>query len=189
MEPDARFCLVDGDESRAAPEELVLAERYAGPRRAQFLAGRRAARMLTQAVWSADECGLPLPPPGWTGSIAHTAALAVAAAEPAADHTLGIDLEEIAPERPAIADVVLREDEDAPNWLELLRVFCLKEALYKALYPHLRRSVDFQEVAVRLAPDAAAIFEFHLDCGSRFRGAGGSRMVQDKIFAWARVWR
>jgi 4'-phosphopantetheinyl transferase EntD len=188
VEPNACFRVVDGDETGAAPEELLLAARFTGPRRAQFLAGRRAARTLTQAVWGVEESGVPLPPPGWTGSISHTAALAVAAAEPADGHTLGIDLEEIAPERPAIAEIVLRDDEAPPNWLELLRVFCLKEALYKALYPHLRRTVDFKEVAARQTPDAA-IFQLHLDCGSAFYASGGSRLVQDKIFAWARVWK
>ena len=188
MAPDACFCVVTGADDCAFPQERRLAARFTGPRRAQFLAGRQAARMLTGEVWLADERGLPLPPPGWTGSIAHTATLAVAAAEPAEGHTLGIDLEEISPARPDIADIVLRKDEQARDWLELLRIFCLKEAIYKALYPRLGRFVDFKEVAVRTAPDGTVTIDLFLDCGRRFRSEGGSRIEKSRIFAWARIW-
>jgi enterobactin synthetase component D len=188
MELKTSFCAVDGEDAWASAEERVLAARFAGPRRAQFLAGRRAARALTGATVLADPDGLPVFPANWTGSIAHTARMAVAAIAPAGEYTIGVDLEEMAPERPAIAEVVLCEGEPARDWIALLRTFCLKEALFKALYPQLRRFVDFKEARVQTEGDRAR-FELHLDCGTELRCEGGSRVVEDRMFAWARVWR
>jgi enterobactin synthetase component D len=190
MELRTRFCAVDGADDWASPEERSLAARYTGPRRDQFLAGRRAARALAGEPVLAEPDGLPVFPPGWTGSIAHTARMAVAAIAPAGRFDIGVDIEDLAPERPAIVDLVLSDSEPVPgDWASLLRVFCLKEALYKALYPSLRRFVDFKEVSVRAAGDGPAAFELHLDCGRQFVCDGGSRRIEDRMFAWARVWR
>ncbi len=95
---------------------------------------------------------LPVWPAGWLGSISHSGAWAVAAvASEARCQALGLDLQDlIAPQ--TVADVqplVATERElarmaaqwDRPHALTLL--FSAKEALYKALYPRLRRFQDF----------------------------------------------
>ena len=95
---------------------------------------------------------LPVWPAGWLGSISHSGAWAVAAvASKARCQALGLDLQDlIAPQ--TVADVqplVATERElarmaaqwDRPHALTLL--FSAKEALYKALYPRLRRFQDF----------------------------------------------
>jgi len=74
------------------------------------------------------------------------------------DHgTLGVDLEEYGPPRPGIAARVLTPDEreavDAlppeRQWIAVLLRFSIKEAIYKALNPYLRRYVGFHEAAVK----------------------------------------
>jgi enterobactin synthetase component D len=157
-------------------------------RHGQFEAGRQAARTLVDAPVLADADGAPLFPAPWTGSIAHTTEIAVALCAPAGKWTVGVDVENLVPARPAIAQMILRDDEAIPSeWEELLRVFCLKEALYKALYPHLKRYVDFKEAIVRTQGDGSAEIALELDCGRAFVAEGASLRVSQWMLAWARV--
>jgi 4'-phosphopantetheinyl transferase EntD len=159
-----------------------------GTRHNQFLAGRQAARSLVDEPVTADLDGAPLFPPPWTGSIAHTSDLAVALCAPAGEWTVGVDVERLDPERPAIASLILRDDESVPTrWEELLRIFCLKEALYKALYPRVRRYIDFKEAFVRASGDGSAEITVALDCGQLFVAEGASLRFSHWMIAWARV--
>jgi enterobactin synthetase component D len=184
----ASFCPVYPCFDSLSEEELALANRFKGARQAQFLAGRRAGRLLTGGPILSDEDGMPIFPTGWTGSIAHTAHLAVAVATVAGPFTIGVDLENISPERRAVEELVIHEADTFPQgWEGLLRVFCLKEALYKAIYPHVRTHVDFQEVVVHTGMDGPASFTLCLDSGRVFKAKGGSRRLNGAMFAWAWV--
>lgn len=77
----------------------------------------------------------------------------------ARDGTLGVDLENYAPQRLSIAGHILTESEEADiaqmpddrKWISLLIRFSIKESIYKAVDPYVRRYVGFHEAIV--APD------------------------------------
>ncbi len=77
----------------------------------------------------------------------------------ARDGSLGVDVEEYAPARLGIASHVLTECEereiaqmpDDRKWISLLIRFSIKESIYKAVDPFVRRYVGFHEAIV--APD------------------------------------
>jgi len=144
------------------PAEQAWVDSKPPRRRRELVAGRAALRSALQAVgWSADRPLLSRPrggpelPEGFTGSISHKAGQALAAAAPARGRTIGVDTEVLdRRDRRAIAERVLRRSEldrwrsDGGQWPALLRVFSLKEAVYKALHPWVRRYVGFHEAEV-----------------------------------------
>jgi enterobactin synthetase component D len=150
--------------------ERVAAARYRGGRADEYLAGRRALRAAVAALGldvavgaiDADERGAPRLPDGVVGSISHKATLALALAAPAAGWTVGVDLERRAPRPTDIARKVLTVDElagvaaldDDARRRAVVRAFAIKEAVYKAIDPYLRRYVGFLEVALRDHADA-----------------------------------
>ncbi|MEZ4402251.1 MAG: 4'-phosphopantetheinyl transferase superfamily protein [Kofleriaceae bacterium] len=164
-----------GDASPAA--ERAAAARYGDRRAREYLAGRRALRAALADLGvgpidaiAADDRGAPRLPPTVVGSISHKGSLAIAVAAPAEGWTLGIDLEARAPRRvdisrrvltPAEAAAVAHLDADG-RARAVLRTFSIKEAVYKAIDPYLRRYVGFLEVEVHqrdggvvvVAPDA-----------------------------------
>lgn len=129
----------------------------AAKRQAEFLAGRCAARLALQCaglgsgVPARGEDGAPVWPAGVWGSISHSAGVALSAVS--RDGFLGLDFEPLA--SPGIVADLSPMVADAGEW-ELLHtlprqraftlVFSLKESLYKALYPQLRRYIDFREI-------------------------------------------
>lgn len=145
------------------------------PRRARdFVAGRAALRRALHAAgWLGEgpllwtEQGRPDVPPGWTASLTHKDGLAHAVAAPSDSRvTVGIDAEvrgdrerlRIAPR--VLAPAELRRWKAAgQRWDQLLEVFSQKEAIYKALHPHLPRYIGFHEA--RFGPDGAVAL--HLD--------------------------
>jgi len=152
-----------------APERAHAAT--LGPiRRRELVTGRTALHAalgdLDTPILS-DDRGAPILPAGWVGSISHKGALAAAIAAPAGAGWLGIDLEHAAPPRLDISRRVLtpREqalladlDGDGRGRAVTLR-FSIKEAIYKAIDPHLRRYVAFTEVELDL--DGAACTVSH----------------------------
>ncbi len=154
------------------PDDHALAELHPGEReraatlaplrRREWVAGRRALRraLVTpyEVPFFADDRGAPQLPRGVVGSVSHKRALAVALAAPDDGWTVGVDLEPARrePGRVDIASRVLTPAEraiadalaGASRERAVLLAFALKEALYKAIDPHLRRYVGFQEVAV-----------------------------------------
>lgn len=143
-------------------EEWEFAASLKGYRQMQFVGGRLAlhgaAQSLGVSPWPSlpDRWGAPILPAKTVGSISHKRTLAVGMVARHDGSTLGVDLETYGPPRPRVAAKVLTPQEqrairDLPDdrrWFAILLRFSLKEALYKALHPHLRRYVDFQEVSI-----------------------------------------
>jgi 4'-phosphopantetheinyl transferase EntD len=153
------------DLGQLSPAERELTVRM-GPRRiASFVGGRVALRRALDRVGApaapllATGRGGPTLPAGFSGSISHKDDVAVAiAARAAADEHVGVDLELDAPLRVDIGRRVLRDEEQAhlavlePSERDrfVRETFAVKEAIYKAIDPVVRRYVAFQEVALEL---------------------------------------
>jgi enterobactin synthetase component D len=140
-------------------------------RRTTWIAGRLAMRAAlaglgvdATAAIMADERGAPALPQGVVGSISHKRDLAVAMAAMDMGFTLGVDIERCAPSAYDIGRRVLAEDErdelaeldEAERGLGVMLRFSLKEAIYKAIDPVLRRHVGFGEVRVTPRDDGTA---------------------------------
>lgn len=124
-------------------------------RRALVAAGAADAPRSLAAI-AADDRGAPSVPPGFKGSIAHKDEVAVALARRDDGWAVGVDVETSRPLGLGLASRILRPEEiatlptgdDAARGRELLRRFAMKEAIYKAIDPYLRRYVGFLEVAL-----------------------------------------
>ena len=148
--------------SRLEPEERALALTEGGRRQIEVVGGRLAARAAAAHVgahWPALLSGAerePLAPSSWSVSISHKNDLALALVGPAHDGTLGIDLEGDERERIAIAERICRPEEfdevqalpANAQWKSVLVRFAVKEAVYKAVYPHVRHFFGFQAAHV-----------------------------------------
>lgn len=144
------------------PEEQAWATDHAPRRAREFVAGRSALRAaLAAAGWDGahallpGEQGRPDLPHGFTGSVTHKDGQALAIARRSTGtQTLGIDSEVLGTrERLAIARKVLTPEELArwgqtSSWPALLQSFSLKEAIYKALHPHVPRYIGFDEAHI-----------------------------------------
>jgi 4'-phosphopantetheinyl transferase EntD len=128
------------------------------PEASTFAAGRRAlcealGETVEMAQIGKSDRGAPVVPRGH-GSIAHKAGPdRVVAAAIAADHLVGIDIERALPPRQAIERRILTPREQAALGDDRRRVslvFAIKEAIYKAVDPVVRRYVGFTEVEVDL---------------------------------------
>ncbi len=152
----------------AALADLVsaegLSERAVPKRRAEFLAGRWAAR---QALRSLGHDSLPIRrddgSPGWpadvVGSITHGAGRALSAVAHVRDvRSLGIDVERLMGEQTK-AELMARicsEEEratlargvEAPEPHLVTLAFSAKESLYKCLFPLVGRFMDFSAAHV-----------------------------------------
>jgi len=161
------------------PEERAYAESVRARRRVEWCGGRLALRLAIERLGVAPravprgERGQPLLPGGLTGSVSHKRRLAAALVARADAGTVGLDLEELHPERMSIASRVLRPEEEGEvlalpegeRWRSLATRFAVKEAVYKAIHPHVNRYVRFSEAAVRLEPGAAPAVSLHLEGG------------------------
>lgn len=147
--------------TRLHTHEHTFAAQLPPQRLAQWAAGRIALRAAVDtlgipcgAMLRADTGG-PLLPGTVAGSIAHKRTLAVALAVAGTGIHVGVDVEEDRPRAHLPAEEILTDDEvSAPPLpgfsrarLLLLR-FSLKEAVYKAIYPLVRRYVGFDEISV-----------------------------------------
>lgn len=112
-------------------------------------------------------------PPGLLGSVAHKTRLAVALVDAAEGQTVGVDLEELDRPRPKIARLVLRPEERAfvdqlepqHQWQAIATAFSIKEAIFKAIDPYVKRYVGFQEASVQLQGSEHAIVRLELAQG------------------------
>ncbi len=158
--PDGVEAVTDPVLAQLHPEERKLAAALRARRQIEFTGGRLAFRALRAdagPLLTGAE-GQPLAPAGLSVSVSHKRDLALALVADAGAGTLGLDLEGDGRERMTIASRVLRPDEleamqrlpAAEQWPAVLLSFALKEAAYKAIHPHLRRFVGFQEAAVTL---------------------------------------
>ncbi len=166
---------LEDDEVEAAYAALPAPERaYADSlgtlRRREVICGRTALHdalgsiepNLASAPILADDRRAPVLPAGFVGSVSHKgergAALVAPVVTPRA--CIGVDLELAQPPRQDIARFILtrREQEalDDRGKGATLR-FSIKEAIYKAIDPFVRRYVGFTEVELDVAADGTAL--------------------------------
>ena len=168
------------------PEERQAVRRAVAARKAEFAAGRTAARAAMAAL------GLPASPipmapdraPVWpqgvTGTITHTDGLALAAvALRETSRGLGLDIE---PDTALPRDLwpsVLTDAEQ--HWLQARpkagqgrlakKIFCVKEATYKAQYAASGTFLEFHDLNVTLTPETGDFHAvFQRDAGPFARG-------------------
>lgn len=157
--------------SALAEDEERCVVGFVPRRRAEFAAGRRAARKALGAFGLgassvvATARGVPMFPAGYCGSITHKGIHAVAVAGSTADViAVGIDLEldaepeesallaRVATEREAMAsDRLVAVGIESPATL----ILCAKEALFKALNPLDGEARDFQDVELSFEVDGS----------------------------------
>ncbi len=162
---------------RLHPQERRHAETLHGFRQSEWVGGRLAMSLLLQelgvraAPVLADDHGAPVLPPDFAGSISHKRDLAVALlARAPAGLSLGIDLEDLEPSRPGVAERVLRPEErvavealvEARRWIDVATRFAVKEAVYKALHRFVPRYIGFEEALVEPSPDGWDRVTLHL---------------------------
>jgi phosphopantetheine--protein transferase-like protein len=159
--------------ARLAVAERAHAETLPPGRAVTWVGGRLALRAALHALGAdaaartapdtdvapilSDDRGAPVLPAGVVGSISHKDGLAVALASVEDGWRVGVDVELLRPSRHDIAPRVLDADEraalvgldEAARRAEVLVRFALKEAVYKALDPSLRRYIGFHEVQTR----------------------------------------
>lgn len=167
--PDHPEAAVDPARALLHPDEWRDADAFGPVRRATRIGGRLALRAAlsdigadTGAPLLADDRGAPVAPAGCVASVSHKRSVAVALAARSSD-PIGVDVEILDRPRPQIAPRVLTERElrdwerlpEPERWPALLLRFSAKEALYKALDPHVRRYVGFHEVEVDATDDGA----------------------------------
>ncbi len=144
-------------------EEQARAAALAAIRRRDWVAGRLALRTalaragaVADAPVLTDDRGAPVLPAGALGSVSHKRGLAVAVAARGAAHRVGVDVELAAGSRIDLGPRVLTDREraalahldPAARARAVILRFALKEAIYKAVDPYVRRYVGFREVTV-----------------------------------------
>jgi 4'-phosphopantetheinyl transferase EntD len=159
--PHGRCVIVElVDDAPLVGPELDIAAALTPVRRKEFVSGRTALRSLLgePVAIVSDDRGAPVLPAGWVGSISHKAAHAAALVAPAGEGFVGIDIEIAAPARQAIEKRILtpREQQSVTGRDVTLR-FAIKEAIYKAVDPIVRRYVGFTEVELDVAPDGSCV--------------------------------
>lgn len=139
------------------PQEEDTANRMVPARRAEFTAGRSAARLAMDQL-GVIPCAIPqgpdrapIWPKGVNGSITHTKDIALCVMGALSQwEGIGIDLEEDAPLKDDLIKTVLTPKEReffkgaADQGLQARRIFCAKEALFKALYPRTKTFIGFE---------------------------------------------
>lgn len=189
--PDSPEPVSDDVMARLAPAEREHAASLRGFRQVQFVGGRlalqAAARQLGLRIQPVlpDDRGAPQLPEGFVGSVSHKRTIAVGMVARDTQGTLGVDIEDYGPERLSIASRVLRPAELAEietstgsrQWMGLLIRFSIKESIYKAIDPWVRRYVGFHEAEVTIDLDGTAQVALFLE-----RGEGP--FLVDARYAW-----
>jgi 4'-phosphopantetheinyl transferase EntD len=152
--------------------EQAHAQTLTGSRRRELVAGRAAlhttfaelAPELADAPILADDRGAPVLPAGWFGSVSHKGTRAAALVAPAGEARVGVDLELARPARQDIARRILtpREhtaltDRGEDRGVGVTLRFSIKEAIYKAVDPFVRRYVAFTEVELDVVDGVAHV--------------------------------
>ena len=147
-----------------SPHGSIVIVRGEGEPRVLGRAAMRAALAMPDADIPSDDRGAPCLPAGWLGSISHKQgrAAALVAPDDGAGARIGIDLEHAVAPRQPIERRILQPRERFSDRREVSLYFAVKEAIYKAIDPFLRRYVGFTEVEVSLA-DRRVITELPVD--------------------------
>ena len=192
------------DEGELLGEERAMVAGALKARRSQFATGRWCARVALGEVAEmgdvpllTDEHGAPQWPPGFVGSITHTASWTAAVAcrqgWRAGIRSIGLDAEDAAPLPPGVLEVVAsrRERGDVHRlttadpgtpWDTVL--FTAKEATYKAWYPLAAVVLSHDDIHVRLSRDGRFSATVRLSAG---RAARGARRVRGRWTVGPRV--
>jgi len=149
-----------GDPEGLFPAEAEAMARAVPARRAEFAAGRRAARAAL-ATLGLPEAEIPVGPhrvPVWpediSGAITHDRGVALAAVMPSGEGAIGIDLTEAAPLPDDTRSTILPQPEEAGLiGLEARMAFSAKESLFKALFPGLETFFGFEAAVFLPRPD------------------------------------
>ncbi|HEY5950702.1 MAG TPA: 4'-phosphopantetheinyl transferase superfamily protein [Kofleriaceae bacterium] len=170
--PHGRCLIVElgeGDDGPLVGDERAIAAALPALRRREFIAGRTALRSLLgePVAIVPDDRGAPVLPAGWVGSISHKGERAAALVAPAGDGFVGLDIELAAPPRLPIEKRILtpREQDQIVEGRDVTLRFAIKEAIYKAVDPMVRRYVGFTEVELDVAADGTCAV--HIVDGSR----------------------
>ena len=145
--------------------EQAHAQSFSGARRREVIAGRAALHAALapdhdDAAILADDRGAPVLPAGWFGSVSHKGTRAAALVAPAGDARIGVDLELARAPRQDIASRILTPRELAQltdRGLGATLRFSIKEAIYKAVDPFVRRYVAFTEVELDVVDGVAHV--------------------------------
>jgi 4'-phosphopantetheinyl transferase EntD len=144
------------------PEEAAAAAAFTPLRIAEFRHGRACARRallrlgLNAVAIPVGSRREPIWPAGVVGSLSHAGPVAAAAvARREAFAAIGLDIETDAPLDPELIGIICRPGEvrqlpDAGAGARAKLLFSAKESVYKALWPVVRRFIDFQEVEIGL---------------------------------------
>lgn len=134
--------IIPADPTELWPEERPAVRGAVPARLEEFVAGRKAARRVLRAL-GLPEQALPMAPdraaqwpPGLSGTIAHAAGFAIAAARHGAP--IGIDIEDDSPIPADLWPILCTPGELrrlGPDGHEVKHVFCAKEAVFKAQGP------------------------------------------------------
>ena len=146
--------IVGAGEAAPLPEEQAHVSALSPARRREFAAGRAALRAALgrDVAILPDDRGAPVLPAGFVGSLSHKDGLAAALVAPDAGARVGVDLEHAAPSRQPIERRILTAREQAAiTGARITLAFAIKEAIYKAIDPFLRRYVGFTEVDLDLS--------------------------------------
>jgi enterobactin synthetase component D len=143
-------------------EEQARARALSPSRRRELIAGRSALHLALDSPLPilASDRGAPVLPAGWVGSVSHKGGLAAALVAPAGAGHIGVDLERAVPPRQDIAPRILTPRELAvlPDRGRAVTLrFSIKEAIYKAIDPYLRRYVGFTEVELDVTADTVVV--------------------------------
>ncbi len=151
-----------------AQRERDLVANAVRERQADFITGRWCAHRALEAIGRAQDVievnrfGGPVWPPGVVGSISHDAGLCVAVAGASQGVAgIGVDLFSVsrASLMPALAPLILSATEyrllerepERPLYVQTL--FCIKEAVIKAISPTVQAFIDPRDIDVRLSQD------------------------------------
>jgi len=161
-------------------------------RRREFSGGRIAAHAALKKLGAGDSLSIPvgdarnpLWPAGFTGSITHTAGLAIAVvARTERLAAVGIDLELANAVQPELWPSLLRAPEielvsrmpaaEQSRWATMM--FSAKESFYKLQYPLTGEWVDFLEAEVSIS-EKTGCFELFCSQSSVVRKLEGSRFA------------
>lgn len=187
--------------ARLHPEEARHAAGLYPRRRPTWVAGRLALRAalarleLSPGPMLPDTWGAPQLPQGVVGSISHKRSLAVGLACRWGGWTIGVDIEQHRMGKQDISRHVLTDSELAAiagltpeaRSESVMQRFSLKESIYKAIHPHVRRFVGFHEVSVTPLNDGSARIDCHLETGEMLEIEGWWTHGQDHVLTCARA--
>ncbi len=201
-----RFLSIEGGtigENTQLPPERALARSFTPIRYAQFVAGRIYARRAIERLGfvgtaiTQDADGVAVWPKEISGSIAHKHMMCVAVAASRSKYAgLGVDLEKDEPrDEASIANTIAQSDELAQ--LRRYRALGLrspstgllsaKEAVYKAAFPTLRRTIEWLDIHIKVTGDGS--FHAKVEGSPEWFGTGILFVNRDWMLAlsWPRA--